>query len=883
MPAASRSWRGSASASPISSNRRARLALASSLSFAALCLTATAVGAQSTGMQPGEAYLTRFSGAVAGPGGPMIDTSGTVGSIVDVRRPGRPPQGEHWMDEPQRRPVTAAEVGQVFGVTLDGANPPTVYLAATSAFGLHTSGGQWMPGMWGRGTPGTVWRLDPAAGYRPEPLADIRLNGRPNSGAALGNLAFDKTTQQIYVSDLETGMIHRIDAASGTDLGAWDHGTAGRAKFVDVESGQPANLPPIAFDPASRAKVSDCAAGAFDKTPACWNLAAAGRRVWGVGVRLEPGSTVRRLYYAVWSGPGGAPGWDALSDEDKRSAIWSIGLAADGAFDAADVRREFILPDFFDKAEDVARAGFSRPVSDISFSECASRPVMLISERGGNRNLGLGAVEAFATPHEARALRYEMDQAGNWQPVGRYDVGFYDRKKEGTPFVRANCAGGAAFGYGYRSDFSEIDRNAPGEFVWITGDSLCSPEGPCRAAGAPEGAAQPAAAAEAADGSEVHGLQGLGGDAYDALVPKGAFAPYPEKGEPTPAAGPEQSWLIDADINLDGSGKPIETEFTRNDATFIGDVAIFSICNPPRAPRSTELLPVLPRPKIGVVTVIEGHDPVLTHATVASHGARSSHFRIASHNPYWSHDRYRSHNRWRSHDVLMSRPIHRPIGSWHRPAGSWHRPYGSVHYPYGSFHRPVGSIHRPLGSWHRPAGSVHVPRGSVHRPLGSFHRPAGSVHQPRGSIHRPPGSLHQPRGSIHRPPGSLHRPHGSFHAPRTSMDRPVGNLHRPVGSVHRPVGSVRRPPTNLHRPIGSIRRPPVNVHRPVGSVRRPPVNVHRPVGSVRRPPVNVHRPVGSVRRPPIVRRPPAVRTQPARVHQQRPVRAQQPIRRPPPR
>jgi len=836
-----------------------RAAILSSLSVVAFCLTAQAVLAQPAAMQPGEAYLTRFSGVTVGANGPVINPAGTVGSIVDVRRPGRPPQGEHWVDEPQRLPVTAGEVGQVFGVVLDAANPPNIYLSATAAFGLHTvAGGQWMPGMWGMGgSPGSIWRIDAATG-RPQLFADIRLGGRANSGAALGNMAFDKATGQIYVSDMETGMIHRLDTATGADLGAWDHGTSGRARFVDATTGQPGSLAPIAFDPNTAAQVGNCAAGAFDRTPACWNLAASGRRIWGLAVRTDPGSTERRLFYAVWSGPGAGTGWEGLPDTEKRVAVWSVALGPDGGFVAGDVRREFVLPDFFTEAKDVATAGFSRPVADISFAECSSKPVMLVSERGGMRNLGLGTPEAFATPHQARSLRYELDQAGNWQPVGRYDVGFYDRRKEGVPFIRANCAGGAAFGYGYQADFSDIDRNAPGEFVWITGDSLCSPEGPCRMPGAPEGAAQPAAAQESdADGSEVHGMQGLAENAFDALVPKGAYEAYPQNAEPSPAAGPEQSWLIDADLNLDGSGKPIEAEFTRNDATNIGDVAIYAVCNPPRAPRGVDLLPVIPPAPVGAVTVIEGHDPVLTHATIASHGATSSHFRFASHNPWWSHDRLRSHNRWRSHDIIMSRPIHRPIGSWHRPAGSWHRPWGSVHFPRGSYHRPVGSWHRPVGSWHRPAGSIHRPVGSWHRPIGSVHRPVGSVHRPVGSIHRPPGSVHLPRGSVHRPIGSVHRPIGSVHRPIGSVHRPVGSVHRPIGSVHRPVGSVHRPfgsvrhpPTNVHRPIGSVRHPPTNVHRPIGSVRHPPTNVHRPIGSVRHPPTNVHRPIGSVRRPP---------------------------------
>ena len=63
-------------------------------------------------LQPGEAYVTRFSGTTSSPGASgqpqvQIDVNGTVGSIIDVRGPGRPPTGTQWINEPQRKPVTA--------------------------------------------------------------------------------------------------------------------------------------------------------------------------------------------------------------------------------------------------------------------------------------------------------------------------------------------------------------------------------------------------------------------------------------------------------------------------------------------------------------------------------------------------------------------------------------------------------------------------------------------------------------------------------------------------------------------------------------------------------------------------------------------------------
>ena len=41
------------------------------------------------GLQPGEGYVTRFSGVTTESGKAVIDTRGTVGSIVDLRNPGQ--------------------------------------------------------------------------------------------------------------------------------------------------------------------------------------------------------------------------------------------------------------------------------------------------------------------------------------------------------------------------------------------------------------------------------------------------------------------------------------------------------------------------------------------------------------------------------------------------------------------------------------------------------------------------------------------------------------------------------------------------------------------------------------------------------------------------
>src|ERR1043166_8450591 len=389
--------------------------------------------AQDDLLRPGEAYATRFSGtaSVNGPDGKpliVIDPAGTVGSIIDIRAPGRRPAGEHWVDEPQRKPVIARDVGQVFGVTLDAGGPPNIYLAATSAFGLHRSAdnSKWMDGMWGAdGGPGTIYRLDREAGYQPRGFANATPQGPP--------------------------------------------------KFVGAARGQPGSLPPIPFDPASKPRIADCPTGKFDNAPECWNFAPSGRRVWGLAAWKHPQTGETRLYYAVWSSPAfGDPTWGATRDEtDKRNSIWSVKLDPEGGFVASDVRREFVMPDFFKDPGAIARSGYSSPVSDITFPECGGAAVMLLGERGGIRNLGLDVDKPFAAPHEARAFRVGLTQQGSWRVLGRYDVGFYSRRLDGEPFVRANCAGGVAFGPGYTPD-GQANLAQPDQFSWISGDALCS-------------------------------------------------------------------------------------------------------------------------------------------------------------------------------------------------------------------------------------------------------------------------------------------------------------------------------------------------------------------------------------------------------------------------
>src|SRR4029079_13681475 len=147
-------------------------------------------------------------------------------------------------------------VGQVFGVALDSADPPNLYVAATSAYGLSIfvpdsngqpkrvergeAGAQFVPGQFGPpelgGNPGSIWRIDGTTG---EVAPFTTVGGAAYGVASLGGLAFDPATQQLFVAERATGIIYRY-TLDGVQRGTYDHGVEGRPG---------AGLPPIPLPP----------------------------------------------------------------------------------------------------------------------------------------------------------------------------------------------------------------------------------------------------------------------------------------------------------------------------------------------------------------------------------------------------------------------------------------------------------------------------------------------------------------------------------------------------------------------------------------------------------------------------------------------------------
>ncbi|MDA7947266.1 MAG: hypothetical protein MPJ78_07295 [Hyphomicrobiaceae bacterium] len=359
-------------------------------------------------MSSGDLAVTGFSGTRDLGGQTFIDTDGV--SLKVLGTSGKGSASAQVINAPEKFQAFARDIGQVFGVALDNAPSPNIYATSTSVLGLQIvtpdsdgdgvpervntgqAGASFMDGQFGTalgGGPGTVWRIDGTTGQI-SVFADIAFDGAANSGPGLGNIAFDPAHYQFYVSDLDTGMIHRLDL-SGNDLGTFDHGVEGRSA---------AGLPAVVMNPANR---MDITSAAFDATNAAtWGLTDEQRRVWGLTYYKG------RLYYAVVGG----------------SQIWSVGINADGSF-AADARVEIqSVPD-------------GHPVSDILFTPQGR---MVLAQRGGIQ--GSHDYSTYHQPKQNRVLRYQRDLDGNWiQEPDEYAIGFPTDHRNASGGVGLACDG----------------------------------------------------------------------------------------------------------------------------------------------------------------------------------------------------------------------------------------------------------------------------------------------------------------------------------------------------------------------------------------------------------------------------------------------------------
>ncbi len=389
-------------------------------------------------IRPGDAAVTGFSGAKVWGEVPsdvhpidrtFIDTSGAVLQVFDLSKLGGPPSGQV-ANAPAIYRAIAGDVGQVFGITLDSdtANKtPSIYVAATSLFGLQIvsaagerlvkgePGARWMPGQFGAGGgPGSIWKIDGTTGTV-SLFANLKRDGKDNAGPALGALAYDPDTDQLFAADLEFGLIHRL-GRDGHDRGTFDHGVAGR---------QAADLDPIAYDASARANIET---PEFDiEDPFTWGFADARRLVFALAVANK------RLYYSV----------------EKPLHVWSIGINADGSF-ADDPRLEI----------EVTGSPSANLVTDIAFDGPDRLYLSQRSEVAGSYDYSVFA--KLQTPVVRRYSWSESDKRWS-EDADEFAIGLK------TP--HRSTDGGIALSYGY--DVSgNIDYGQCRETLWTTGGHL---------------------------------------------------------------------------------------------------------------------------------------------------------------------------------------------------------------------------------------------------------------------------------------------------------------------------------------------------------------------------------------------------------------------------
>jgi len=402
----------------------------------------------------GDAVVTGFSGTLPPePGKPLprgksatdltfINPNRPSVRIIDVSKPGYVWDGRLFQ-APKTFDVLAKDVGQVFGVALDDQSPSNIYVAATSMFGLNIvgrgrdglpvrrkkggPGAGWMKGQFGldlQGGPGAIYKVDGRTGVVTL-FANVTLDGVPNPGTGLGNLAYDSAHKQIFVSDLYTGMIHRF-ALDGRELDRFDHG---------VDALPAAKLDAVPFDPANRPNI---ASERFDsENPDTWGFAPTARRVWGLAVHEG------RLYYSAGNGSTSNP-----------PQIWSVGIQQDGSF-AADPHWELDVP---------AQAGLLA-ISDIAFSH---QGAMILAQRA--TIAASYDYSAFTQAGEPRVLRFWLKDSkdppspGRWKLAPEeYAIGFADQYR--------NTNGGVALGYGYNPD-GTLGASSCEAALWTTGQNL---------------------------------------------------------------------------------------------------------------------------------------------------------------------------------------------------------------------------------------------------------------------------------------------------------------------------------------------------------------------------------------------------------------------------
>jgi PKD repeat protein len=296
-------------------------------------------------------------------------------ALMDTRYNAAAPLGDDWMNPVSGPPIAktmypnwdVSRLGSVFGIATDASY--NVYFAAS---GIYTFDAGFMSFTGTAGRSG-IYKADGAnlnavtdlvttIGSNSAVVGTSTLPNVGGTGNGIGNIAWDATHNQLFVTNLEDGRIYRINPNTGIVLDAYD---------------------PFMLDNGAN------------------GLAPASERLWGIGV-FTAGSTTQ-VYFArgAFTGSG--------------NAVYSItltggggfpGTSASGIFTGGGEVLEFECGDLAGlTCSDGSNPSSKEKITDIEFAVSGK---MLITERGN--------------PHNAKTFEL-VNAGGAWSVVKQIYTG----------------------------------------------------------------------------------------------------------------------------------------------------------------------------------------------------------------------------------------------------------------------------------------------------------------------------------------------------------------------------------------------------------------------------------------------------------------------------
>jgi len=324
----------------------------------------------------------------------------SLARVADIKTVGDQsgaPHGSNWVlpENPALSNWSVGSMGQVFGIAIDDIG--NVYFASTAMYWGAQSAALWnnaqrladaTPATSGAGGSGYKLTGGPAGIYKADKAAlntvtvltgtiiapsggGIGTNTIPNTGFGIGNIAYAKTIDKLYASNLEDGKIYCIDLPSGLISGVYD------PFLPDASGAQIANY---------------------------------GERIFGLAVNYEAAET--RLYYAVLM-------------SNNQSAIWSVKLTNTGAFVPLTNTLEINLP----------ASGSRTYISDIAFSSRGEMLVAEKGDPHlSNVYQYFGKHNAWSLPQKLYMASFPSGPSAGHNSAGGVDYGYSAKDKEHRQF-----------------------------------------------------------------------------------------------------------------------------------------------------------------------------------------------------------------------------------------------------------------------------------------------------------------------------------------------------------------------------------------------------------------------------------------------------------------